>query len=60
MKLFHLLVIAIAVATLDVLVPYIFLQEVTAYWANYLFWTMLTLTVILGGIYYVRRWGENE
>ena len=52
--------VAIIVAIINFSVPYLILKDVTSYWANYLFWTTLTLIVIAGGIYYVRDWGERE
>lgn len=47
------------VAIIDFAVPYLFLKDVIAYWANYVFWLVLTITVIIGGALYVRDWGEK-
>lgn len=52
-----LLLTLLAVTLLGVLVPYLFLAEVASFAASYLFWTLLTLLIIvLFGIRYTARW----
>lgn len=41
-----------------VLIPYLFLRDVASYWANYLYWLIVTLVVLAVGIWKVKRWGD--
>lgn len=49
--------IGISLGVLDVAIPYLLLKDVSAHWANFLFWSVLTLTVLILGIMKVRGWG---
>jgi len=52
-----LLLTLVAVTLLGVLVPYLLLADVASFAASYLFWTLLTLLVIvLFGLRYTARW----
>ncbi|MFW6040278.1 MAG: hypothetical protein ACOC85_00400 [Thermoplasmatota archaeon] len=48
------------IAGINFSVPYLVLKNVTSYWANYLFWTVLTIFVIVIGYLLIRNWGEKE
>lgn len=50
--------VGVVAAILDVCVPYLILKDTTAFWANYVFWTLLTMVVIIFGLIQVRDWGE--
>jgi len=39
--------------------PYLLLRNMTAYWANYLFWTILTLLVMIWGYLRLKEWGAS-
>ena len=41
-----------------VTVPYLFLRDVVIYWANYIYWLVITVVVLVVGIWKVRKWGE--
>ena len=60
MKAKNLALIAIFLAILDVAVPYLILKDIEAFWGNYLYWTILAVTVIILGVVYIKHWGENE
>ena len=38
-------------------VPYLFLRDVASYWANYIYWLLITLVVLIVGIWKIRKWG---
>ena len=52
-----LLGLAVGLALLNVLVPFLLLRRVGSFVGAFLFWCLLTLAVILLGILSVRRWG---
>lgn len=54
-----ILPVVLIVAIVDIVVPYLFLKDVTKFWANYLFWFLLTGAIIIFGILYVSKWGEE-
>lgn len=57
MRGWTLLLTLVVVTLLGVLVPYLLLADVASFAASYLFWTLLTLLVIvLFGIRYTARW----
>ena len=37
--------------------PYIFLRDVASYWVNYLYWLLITIAVLIVGLYKVNKWG---
>lgn len=59
MKARELAVVAIILGAIDVGIPYLLFRNVSSYWINYLFWSILTLTVLLVGILKIRNWGEK-
>ncbi|MFP4051947.1 MAG: hypothetical protein ACLFVB_09450 [Thermoplasmata archaeon] len=59
MKAKNLALIAILLAVLDVGVPYLVLKDIGEFWGNYLYWTLLAVTVIVLGANYIKHWGES-
>ena len=59
MKAKNLALIAIFLAVLDVVIPYLILKDIASFWGFYLYWTLLAVIVIVLGIYYIKHWGEN-
>lgn len=60
MKGTHFLALAVVLALVDVLIPYAFLKDIASFQASYLFWTLLTLSVVIFGILYTRRWRRDS
>jgi hypothetical protein len=60
MKGWIFLVLAAVLALVDVLVPYLFFTQTGSFAASFLFWCILTLAVIIFGIFYTRRWGGKS
>ena len=60
MKAKNLALIALLLAVLDLGVPYLFLKDIGSFWASYLYWTLLAVTVIILGAIYIKHWGENK
>lgn len=56
----YLLLAGIILAAVDILIPYLILKKIVEYWANYIFWLILALIVILIGYYKVQKWGEKK
>lgn len=52
----QLAIIGTILALVDVGVPYLLLKNTIRFWANYLFWTVLTLFVLIIGIRKISRW----
>lgn len=52
----QLIIIGTILAIVDVGVPYLLLKDVARFWANYLFWSGLTLFVLIVGIWKISRW----
>ena len=50
----------IALAAADFFVPFFLLKDVPKFYGSYLFWSGLTLLVIIGGIIYTRNWGRDK
>ncbi len=59
MRGFHFLLLAIGLVLVDVLVPYLVLKDNAGFGASYLFWCLLTLAVIIFGIFYTRKWRKR-
>ncbi|MFO7782249.1 MAG: hypothetical protein R6W94_11555 [Spirochaetia bacterium] len=53
------LVLAVALVAVDLLVPYLFLADIPSFAASFLFWTALTLLVIIAAAGYIRHWGKE-
>jgi len=48
-------------ALIDFLVPFYLIGDVASFAASYLFWCLLTLTVIISGSIYIKTtWGRSE
>ena len=54
---FFILLLA-GITLVDVLVPYLLIGHIPSLGASYLFWSVLTLAVILFAVIYVRNWGR--
>lgn len=50
---------AVLLAVTSVGVPYLFFTESGSFMASFLFWTVLTLAVIVAAAVYTRRWREQ-
>ena len=59
MKGVTFLLTAVAVAAVDVLVPYLLLARTGSFLASFLFWCVLTLAVIVAAGIHTRRWKEQ-
>jgi hypothetical protein len=59
MKGLTFLVLALVLVAVDVLVPYLALAEIPSFAASFLFWSALTLLVILGAAWYTRHWSKR-
>ncbi|MGM0406068.1 MAG: hypothetical protein ACQEQM_08005 [Thermoplasmatota archaeon] len=55
-----LMIISLVVAIINVTVPYLVLKDYSVYWANFVFWTVLTLLVMFIGYLYIKEWGDSE
>ncbi len=53
-------VMLILLTAIDLGVPYLMIGHIPSIWATYLFWTLLTLGVILFAIVYTSQWGRQE
>lgn len=53
------LVLAVALVAVDLLVPYLFLADVPSFAASFLFWSALTLLVIIAAALHIRHWGRE-
>ena len=51
---------AALLAAVDILVPYLLLGRIAGFLGSYLFWCLLTLSVIVFGIIYTRSWGKDS
>ncbi|MFW5912233.1 MAG: hypothetical protein ACOCTL_02065 [Candidatus Hadarchaeota archaeon] len=51
--------IGILLALLNVVIPYLFFKNTSDFWINYLFWSLLTLSVVIAGTWKIRKWGEK-
>lgn len=56
MKGWIFLIFSVVLAVIDVLVPYLFFTQTGSFAASFLFWCLLTLAVIIFGIFYTRGW----
>lgn len=52
-------IMAILIAAVDVLVPYLVLANIGSFWASFFFWCVITAAVIVFAAIYTRRW-RNE
>ncbi len=55
-----LVVLAVGLALLDILVPYLLLRDIGSFAGSFLFWCLLTLAVIVLGAVAVRGWGGRS
>ncbi len=53
------LVLAVVLVAVDLLVPYLILADVPSFAASFLFWSALTLVVIIAAARHIRHWGEK-
>ncbi|KXB05494.1 hypothetical protein AKJ50_00765 [candidate division MSBL1 archaeon SCGC-AAA382A13] len=53
-----LVIIGIVLAIIDVIFPYLFLKNIESFLGSYLYWTFLTLAVIIIGTWRILQWGE--
>ncbi|MCF8036271.1 MAG: hypothetical protein K9K62_05330 [Desulfobacteraceae bacterium] len=60
MRGLHFLVILVIVTAVDLLVPYFFIGGIGSLGASYLFWTLLTLIVIVFAVVYTSQWGRRS
>lgn len=60
MRGLYFLFLSIGLVIIDVLVPYLFLKGIASFWSSFLFWSLLTLAVIIFGIVYTRKWGRSR
>ncbi len=49
--------LALLLTIVNIGIPYLLLRNITAYWANYVFWTVLTLLVLIWGYHRLKDWG---
>lgn len=54
------LVVALALAAADLLVPYLLLAKIGSFAASFLFWCVFTLGVIVFAWVHTRGWGRNR
>jgi hypothetical protein len=52
--------IALGIALIDIIIPFVILKDIGTFSANYLFWSLLTLGVIIFGALYTRKWGKKQ
>jgi hypothetical protein len=52
-------VLAVLIAIIDVAVPYLVFARTGSFLASFLFWTVITLVVIVAAGLYTRRWREE-
>jgi|GEM_PF-3009644 len=50
----------LALFAVDFFIPFFVLKDRASFFGSYLYWSLLTLVVIGGGIIYTRRWTEDE
>lgn len=60
MKEKYIGVLAVMLAVINFGVPYLVLRDVQSFIGNYLFWTSLSMLVILFGIWNVKKWGDER
>jgi hypothetical protein len=53
------LVLAVALVAVDLFVPYLVLADVPSFAASFLFWSALTLLVIIAAARHIRHWGRE-
>jgi hypothetical protein len=53
------LTVLAAVTLVDLAVPYFFIGDIASIWASYLFWSLLTLAVIVFAVIHAVRWGSG-
>jgi membrane protein implicated in regulation of membrane protease activity len=51
--------IAVIVAAINILVPYLALARIGSFWASFFFWCVITAAVIVFAAVYTRKW-RNE
>lgn len=52
--------IAVLIAAVDLLIPYLFIGDRPLFGASYLFWCVLAAVVIGSGVVATRRWGRDR
>ena len=45
---------------LDFVIPYTLLRDVSNFFGAYFFWVMITVTVVVSAMIYMRRWKDEE
>jgi hypothetical protein len=45
---------------IDFLIPVLFLQETAGFCSGYLFWSILTLLMIVFAVFYTRNWRDPQ
>ena len=56
MKGWQIALMGLLLGVVDVGVPYLLLRDVTRFWINYVFWTVLTLVVLILGLRRISGW----
>ena len=56
----RLLIFFLILAVVDFTIPFYVLNDVAQFTGSYLFWSLLTLVIIVLGIAYTGTWGEYE
>lgn len=51
--------VAVLIAAIDVGVPYLVFTSTGSFLASFLFWTLITLVVIVAAGVYTRRWRDQ-
>lgn len=60
MKAKNLALISLILVVLDVGIPYLFLKDIGEFWASYLYWALLAVTVLILGVIYIKDWGGGK
>jgi LPXTG-motif cell wall-anchored protein len=50
------LALAVSVAAVDLVIPYLVLASTGSFWASFFFWSVITLAMIVFAGFYTRRW----
>ncbi len=53
-------IFAIILAALDFFIPFFLLKGIPSFLASYLFWSLLTLAMVIFGAIYTRGWGNSS
>lgn len=55
----QLALLGIILGIIDVGIPYLFLKNITRFWVNYLYWSVITLAILIIGIWQINKWGRE-